>query len=195
MKKRNLFLGLISIAFLIGGITIGFAAAEYVRTIKAEIRPDITVAVDGEVKNFTNAQGELVYPLLYEGTTYLPVRAIGNLMGKTVYWYENEKKIELKDDKTTVTDADVIVKNDEKNNADIKDSNKTETASITVEEAKKIALKKAGFTENDVKFIKAEKDYDNGKLVYEIDFVKDTVEYEAEILASDGSIVKWEIDR
>ena len=91
------------------GIAIGASATGIIQKVQSEIRPDFTVKIDGEVRTFKNADGDVVYPMLYEGTTYLPVRAIGEIMGKTVYWYEEEKMVELKDTKPTVTDADVIV--------------------------------------------------------------------------------------
>ena len=65
---------------------------------------------------------------------------------------------------------------------------------ITEAEAKKIALDKAGLTENDVIFERTEKDYENGILVYEIEFRKGRTEYKAEISVSDGKIISWEID-
>ena len=52
--------------------------------VEASVRDDFTVIVDGAVRSFTNVNGRRVYPLLYRGSTYLPVRAIGELMGKEV---------------------------------------------------------------------------------------------------------------
>ena len=54
--------------------------------ITAELHPDFTITVDGVKRTFTDAQGNAVYPMLYQGTNYLPVRAIGELMGKSVSW-------------------------------------------------------------------------------------------------------------
>lgn len=64
------------------------------------------------------------------------------------------------------------------------------SASITVERAKEIALNHAGQTADAVWFEKAKQDYDDGLLVYEIEFVAGNVEYEYEINAQTGDIVK-----
>ncbi len=194
MKKR---LALITSAALCAGLAIGVCSADLIDSIRAEIRRDFTVVVDGKKQNFKNANGEAVYPVLYEGTTYLPVRAIGELMGKTVYWYEDDKRIELKEEKTTVTDADVIITDGdvepyrEPNNKPEREELVTE---LTLDEAKKIALKKAGLKETEVKFTKAKLDRDDGKMLYKIDFYHGTTEYEAEIDADTGDIISWEID-
>ena len=184
------------------GIAVGASAAGVIQKIEAELRPDFTIKVDGKTQNFKNANGDVVYPLLYDGTTYLPVRAIGELMGKTVYWYEGDKLIELKD-------ADVIIsgkKNDDKKDDNQKPSYKhdshhdnigtlpADVKGISLDEAKNIALKKAGLSANEVIFKEASYDFDDGKWVCEIEFVKDKVEYSADILASDGTILSWDVD-
>ncbi len=195
------------------GIAVGASASEIIQKVQSEIRTDFTVKVDGEIRTFKNANGEVVYPMLYEGTTYLPVRAIGELMGKTVYWYEDDKTIDLKDEQTTVTDADVIVTDkssaasDNNKPADQttgkshsaekgdRDSLPEGVEGITIDEAKKIALDKAGLTEEGVVFKEAKYDFDDGRWVCEIEFIKDKIEYSAEILVSDGTVVSWEVDR
>lgn len=187
MKKKCVF---ITALVLCIGIALGVAAASLVENIKAELRRDFTIVVDGEVQTFRDVDGDQVYPLLYNGTTYLPIRAIGELMGKDVYWYENEKKVELKAKsaagKTTVTDADVIV---------AQDYTPDSTAGlITFDEAKTIVLTKAGLAEEDVVFTKAKLDRDDGIVKYEIDFRTDTTEYETEIDAADGNVLEWELD-
>ena len=121
--KRTLAI-IIAGALCAFGIGIGAAASGVIKSIRAELRPDFRIEIDGELRTFKNADGDVVYPILYEGTTYLPLRAVGELMGKTVYWFEDEKRIELREEKTTVTDADVIVtdsKDVEKPPKDVKD--------------------------------------------------------------------------
>ena len=72
------------------------------------------------------------------------------------------------------------------------------TGSITVEEAKTIALSHAGLTADAVTFVKAKQDYDDGRLVYEIEFVTTSgngyLEYDYEIEAATGSILSYDYD-
>lgn len=61
---------------------------------------------------------------------------------------------------------------------------------ITLEEAKSIALRYAGFSANQVTFTKTELDYENGFRVYEIEFYSGSDKYEYEVDAASGNIVK-----
>ena len=54
--------------------------------VTAQLSPDITVVVDGAVRTFYNAGGEEVHPIAYNGTTYLPARAISEAVGKPIQW-------------------------------------------------------------------------------------------------------------
>lgn len=207
MKKRTILLlsAIISLS-----AAAGAAAVEGIREIKAQLRSDFTVKIDNNVKHFKNADGEDVYPILYEGTTYLPIRSIGELMGKTVVWYEDEKIIELADPtESTVTDADIIVNTDSSDNAvntkhSKKESDKAvksdnnqiqdTSAFISKDKAKQIVLEKAGFNADEVTFKKINLDKEKQGYVYEIEFRKGFLEYEAEILAEDGTVISWETD-
>ena len=69
---------------------------------------------------------------------------------------------------------------------------------ITVEEAKTIALEHAGLTADAVTFVKAKQDYDDDRLVYEIEFVTTSgngyLEYDYEIDAATGNILSYDYD-
>ncbi len=54
--------------------------------VEVELRPDITVEVDGREWLMTNAAGETVYPLTLRGELYLPIRNVAQLCGKTILW-------------------------------------------------------------------------------------------------------------
>lgn len=69
-----------------------------------------------------------------------------------------------------------------------------EAAQITVDQAKAIALNHAGQTAEAVYFDKVELDYDDGMTIYEIEFHVGRVEYEYEIDAETGDILKYEWD-
>ena len=68
------------------------------------------------------------------------------------------------------------------------------TEFIGEEKAEQIALEKAGLTADDVTFINIDLDRDDGVWQYELEFRQGTTEYEAEINAIDGKILKWEVD-
>ena len=194
MKRKDLTV-LAAFGLCAVSVAAGAYAATTVQEIKAQLRPDFSIVIDGEERTFKNAAGEVVYPILYEGTTYLPVRAIGELMGKTVYWYENDKKIEFKDQTTTVTDADVIIPGGQGQTDKQSDKeNPAADVAISEEKAKEIALGKAELSESDVQFTQVKLDRDNGVLYYEIEFKKDKVKYSADISAADGSILSWDVD-
>ena len=66
---------------------------------------------------------------------------------------------------------------------------------ITEDQAKAIALKDAGFNENEVTFIKCRKDMDDGIVKFEIEFrTPDFMEYEYDIKVSDGTILERNAD-
>ena len=70
--------------------------------------------------------------------------------------------------------------------------------SVTLEQAKQTALKHAGKTASQVHFVKAQQDWENGRKVYEIEFVVNTgtgyTEYDYEIDAAAGKIVSYDYD-
>lgn len=66
---------------------------------------------------------------------------------------------------------------------------------IRKEEAQAIALNHAGLTEKDVAFTKINRELENSTMVYEIEFMYNYLEYEYEIDAVTGSIVKFKKDR
>ena len=65
---------------------------------------------------------------------------------------------------------------------------------ISLERAKQIATGNVGLKPNQVRFIKAKLDYDDGRYVYEVEFKRGLYEYDFEILASSGKIISRDID-
>ena len=195
MKKRISLIAVVAVVLAFGA---GAVAKNVYENIKAQIRYDFVVEIDGTEREFKNVDGERVYPIIYDGSTYLPIRAIGEIMDKKVYWHEEEKRIELKDEKatsTTVTDADVIITEDKTQETTPKaDAAYSEEGYIGKDKAKAIALEKAGLKEADVKFVKVELDRERGTVVYDVEFNQGLKEYSAEIKADDGTIVEWDVD-
>ena len=70
-----------------------------------------------------------------------------------------------------------------------------EDGEITLEQAKAIALEKAGLTEAEVRFTETKLEVEKGGVrEYDIEFRVGRTEYSAEIRASDGVILSWEVD-
>lgn len=66
---------------------------------------------------------------------------------------------------------------------------------ITEGRAKEIALENAGFTADQVTFIKSKLDYDDGQQYYDVEFyTADYVEYDYEINASTGDVISYDMD-
>ena len=82
-KKFSRLLPLLCAAILLGSMIL---PARAVSEITARLRPDYTIVIDGSQRIFYNAAGEQVHPISYDGTTYLPVRAVGEALGKEVNW-------------------------------------------------------------------------------------------------------------
>lgn len=66
---------------------------------------------------------------------------------------------------------------------------------LIAEEAKVIALQHAALTEDAVRFLRVEFDYDDGVPRYEVEFVADGWEYEYDIHAQTGAILSFDKDR
>ena len=159
-------------------------SAAVTQQVTAQLHPEYTIVVDGSARTFTDANGAAVYPLLYNGSIYLPIRAIGQLMGKTVSWNGTSSTVTLTGG-SDVTDADSFNQS----------GTGSTTASITAERAKEIALNHAGLTASQVTFARADLDRDDGRLVYDVEFyTSDYKEYDYEIDASTGAVLSYDYD-
>lgn len=85
MKKilKGYLSGVMSAALLAGCIT---AFAANTTTLYDVIADGVRIVVDSRRINPTDANGNTVEPIIYNGTTYLPVRAVANAFGKAVSW-------------------------------------------------------------------------------------------------------------
>lgn len=153
------------------------------------LRPEYHIVIDGTERTFTNANGTKIDPAIYNGSIYLPLRAIGEIMGKRVSWDGATQTVRLD---STVSGGDVT---------DFDTNNSSQSAPIggvTLEQAKQTALQHAGKTASQVQFIKAQQDWENGRKVYEIEFIVSGgtgyTEYDYEIDAATGKIVSYDYD-
>ncbi len=105
MKKRlqGFVAGVLCCVLLAG---IGVLAKNTTETIQAIYR-DIKIYVDGVKIEPKDANGNTVEPFIYNGTTYLPVRAVGEAINKQVSWDGNTNSVYLGDIPKTNTTSTV----------------------------------------------------------------------------------------
>ena len=73
-------------------------------------------------------------------------------------------------------------------------SEKLNNKTVTIDEAKEIALKHAGLTSDQVSFVEVESDVDTNKEKYNIEFYPGDKEYDYEINSANGEIIKYDYD-
>lgn len=132
-------------------------------------------------------------------------------------YYQNrdyEYKIDAKEGKIIYTDYRSVNTNNNQNNTNNGNNNSNGnsnsssnngnsngqnslngvTASISLDEAKNIALTNASLDINSVRFTREELDHDNHTLVYELEFFYNNIEYDYEINATTGDIISYDKD-
>lgn len=109
MRKVSLFLsGMLTMALVMAMGATAFGVTT--TTLKNVMVGGISIVVDGTKINPTDANGNKVDPIIYNGTTYLPVRAVGSALGKEVYWDGPNYTVYLGSMGGTMQNASVMLK-------------------------------------------------------------------------------------
>ncbi len=96
MRKQRLhdiILGMLLMALILG-LAIPALAAVTTKALNANYM-DIKLVVDGVPITPKDVNGNIVEPFAVDGTTYLPVRAVGEALGKEVTWDGNTNTVDL----------------------------------------------------------------------------------------------------
>lgn len=112
-----------------------------------------------------------------------------NQTGDTTTEGRQTEDVQSADDKT----EDMQSENTEEQTSD-KDA-QTQSAGITEQEALAAALSHAGVEEGNVTRKQIEREYENGREIYDVEFYADGKEYDYEVDAATGEIISWEADR
>ncbi|MBR6253380.1 MAG: hypothetical protein IKR04_06065 [Clostridia bacterium] len=75
--------------------TLGPITYPETKKVDAVLNKKITIIYKGNKKTFEDVNGTTVYPISYQGTTYLPVRAVSHLFGVDLSYNSSEDKVEL----------------------------------------------------------------------------------------------------
>lgn len=174
MKKFSKFhLTALTLAGLMVVTTASVGAASVYKNITARQNTAMTVKVDGTALTMKDDDGDSLYPLTYDGNTYLPAEQLASAVGYNATSDDDSVSLTRKNTVSTFPAA---------------------SGDIGSEKAKSIALNHAGVTSSTAKFVKAEREYDDGRLTYDVDFYAGNKEYDYEILAADGTILSYDAD-
>ncbi len=93
MKKglQGLISGVLIGAMMTSGVIFAKQASETINVIYDNIK----ILIDGKEYQPTDANGNVVEPFIYNGTTYLPVRAIATAFDKEVDWEAQTSTVTL----------------------------------------------------------------------------------------------------
>lgn len=168
-KCKGFVTGLLTAAIVLG---LGGAAWAAGRSIQVE--DGVAVTVNGVPFTPRDATGKEVPLFAYNGTTYAPIRAFSEAAGLSV-------------------DFDAATGTARVETADYAATSDPNSASyIGQARAKEIALGDAGVKSADARFLKSALDWEDGRAVYDVEFCALTDEYDYEIDALTGAIVKKE---
>lgn len=92
LKKSRIIVATMAMALC---LVVGAVAASNNQTISALLNRDITVTYNGKAQSFKDVNGNAVYPITYNGTTYLPVRGVSDLLGVAVNWDQASNTVQL----------------------------------------------------------------------------------------------------
>ena len=174
MKQNGFWKGfgsglILTVLIVALGVT---ATATSRRSIQVE--DGIGITLNGARFTPRDADGKQVSAFLYNGTTYVPVRAISEAMGMDVSFNSATRTVVL-------TTAD--------RTASQQGASSASGNYITVERAKQIALNNAGVKEANAVFLRANLDWDDGRMQYEVEFYSGNTEYDYDIDAVTGAIL------
>lgn len=62
------------------------AASLTSKKVAATVRPDIKIVINGEAFTAKDANGNVIYPVIINGSTYLPVRSVAQAVGLNIGW-------------------------------------------------------------------------------------------------------------
>lgn len=151
---------------------ISYGANEQVEAILSH---EISIVFNNELKQFSDVNGTKVYPILYQGTTYLPIRAISALFDTAVEWDGSNNSIYLGKGELSSNTVKTITSFTSGNN---------ETVSTLLNKDIKIEYKEKVQTFKDV----------NGNVVYPLSYNNTTYLPVRAISTMYGATINWNGD-
>ena len=140
------------------------------------VNDGVAVTINGVPFTPKDANGQTVTLFAYNGTTYAPVRAFSEAAGLLVD-YDADKGVARIETPDYAAQADPAY-----------------STYIGVDKARELALSDAGVTLADARILKSCLDWEDGRAIYDVEFCSLRTEYDYEVDAATGAILKKELD-
>ncbi len=105
----------IPIIITTAGITLALSTAVFAfsnETISALLNRKLSIEYNGKTQTLSDESGKTIYPITYNDSTYLPVRAICEMLGIDIDWDAAGNRVIIKDE-TNREDFDIVSENGE----------------------------------------------------------------------------------
>ena len=186
--KRSYWAGFVTALLVCAMMGTAYASTGKV-TRELEYR-NIKVALDGQELDLRNAAGDPVEPFMFDGTNYLPVRALAEALGLKVSWNGAASTVMLTSPEPEAQLQGLEPAPPEETSETASAGGETISAFMTEASAKKIALDHAGLTESAVTSLRVILE-SSGSGEYQVLFQNGGAEYDYHIDALSGEIINF----
>lgn len=76
-------------------ISLLISSTVFAQQINVEYRPNVKVVIDEKLVEFKDTNGQTIYPIMYKGITYIPIKTIAEIMGKNYIYNRYSDTINL----------------------------------------------------------------------------------------------------
>lgn len=172
--KNQRFQGFLA-GVLCCGLMLSLCGVVYTASRDITVSDGLRILMNGKEFQPKDSKGKPVELFNYNGTVYAPVRALCQEIGMKVSYDSATKTVTV----TTPSTAPSGSQNDSKPNGQ-----------ITAKQARQAALDHAKLTADKVTFLKTKPDTEDGRAIYEVEFYSGQTEYDYEIDAATGKVLK-----
>lgn len=76
-------------------ISLLLSSTAFAQQINVEYRPNVKVVIDEKLVEFKDTNGQTIYPIMYKGITYIPIKTIAEIIGKNYTYNKYSETVNL----------------------------------------------------------------------------------------------------
>ena len=93
--KKKLFISFCLVAIVTSLLSIGAYAGSNLELVKVYLNKSIRISLNNELWTPSDSSGKSTYPITYNGTTYLPLKSLGNALGVGVGYDQTSNTVQI----------------------------------------------------------------------------------------------------